>query len=107
MIHVENKRTYRGPGVYVGRPSSLGNPWRVPRGYNHATDPDGVLEKYRAWLLNRLAEPSSFQSHDMSFLVRAARQGDLVLICWCAPKRCHADVIREEIERRAAAEEGR
>jgi hypothetical protein len=37
MIHIENKRTYRGEGIYVGRKmpglpgSVLGNPFRIGR----------------------------------------------------------------------------
>ena len=99
MIRVENRRTYKGTGVYVGRPTPLGNPFKVPRGYDHANDPDGVLEKYRIWLRGRMSDPDSWQAKIMSGLVKASNlSGDLVLICWCAPKRCHADVIREEIE---------
>jgi hypothetical protein len=26
MIRIENRRTYRGEGIYIGRPSLLGNP---------------------------------------------------------------------------------
>ena len=29
MIRIENKKTYRGDGVYIGRPSLLGNPFRI------------------------------------------------------------------------------
>ena len=29
MVKVENKRTYKGDGVYIGRPSVLGNPFPV------------------------------------------------------------------------------
>jgi hypothetical protein len=37
MIHLENKKTYRGEGIYVGRKmpgipgSLLGNPFRIGR----------------------------------------------------------------------------
>ncbi len=27
MIRIENKKYYRGGGVYIGRPSLLGNPF--------------------------------------------------------------------------------
>jgi len=29
MISIVNKRVYRGKGVYIGRPSLLGNPFKV------------------------------------------------------------------------------
>nr|WP_256566062.1 DUF4326 domain-containing protein [Deinococcus sp. QL22] len=33
-------------------------------------------------------------------MVERVRAGEsLLLICWCAPLACHADVIKEEVER--------
>ena len=29
MIRIENRKTYRGDGVYIGGPSPLGNPYRI------------------------------------------------------------------------------
>jgi hypothetical protein len=29
MITIENKKTYRGEGIYIGRPSLLGNPFEI------------------------------------------------------------------------------
>ncbi|MCK6549287.1 DUF4326 domain-containing protein [Myxococcota bacterium] len=90
--------------VYVGRAmpqlgiagSSLGNPFRVPHGYDVATDPDDVLGRYRRWLDERLTDPTSAQSVEVSRLADIVRSGDtLALECWCAPGRCHADVIRD------------
>jgi hypothetical protein len=26
------------------------------------------------------------------------KKGDVVVICWCAPSKCHGDVIKELIE---------
>ena len=31
-------------------------------------------------------------------LVRLAKKGDLYLGCYCAPRACHGDVIKAEIE---------
>lgn len=101
MIRVENRRTYHGPGYYVGRPSPLGNPYRVGKKYDHERDPDGVLEAYRVWLREQVAKPGRARTMFLAILAHARDGGDSapVLICWCAPKRCHADVIREEIEK--------
>ena len=29
MITIENKKTYQGDGIYIGRPSLLGNPYAI------------------------------------------------------------------------------
>lgn len=99
--------------VYVGRAiprlgiagSSLGNPFRVPRGHDVATDPDDVLGRYRRWLDERLTDPTSAQSVEIARLVEwCERSGDtLALECWCAPARCHAEVIRDVLLERLAA----
>jgi hypothetical protein len=39
-IKIENQRKYKGSGVYVGRPSPLGNPFEIGR--------DGTREEDRA-----------------------------------------------------------
>jgi hypothetical protein len=28
-----------------------------------------------------------------------SRRSDLLLLCWCAPKACHGDVVKEFVER--------
>ena len=46
MIRIENKKTYRGEGVYIGRPSLIGNPYRIGA---HGTR-EQVIARYREWL---------------------------------------------------------
>lgn len=95
MITVVNRKTYQGPSIYVGRPTSLGNPYRIGV---HGTR-DEVIAKYRDWLGLNISFDWRVR---MMFndLLRAARLGDVVLSCWCAPLACHADVIKEMLEAR-------
>lgn len=55
--------------VYVGRPSKWGNPFAIGR--DGERDAVIVLEDCKRELRNK------------------------VLGCWCAPKRCHAEVLVE------------
>ena len=74
--------------VYVGRAegrvglrkSKWANDYRV--GCDGTLDE--VIEKYRAWLL---------QQPDLLAALPELRGRDLA--CWCAPKRCHAEVLLE------------
>ncbi len=50
MIRIENKKRYCGEGVYIGRPSPLGNPYKIGE---HGTRHE-VLAKYRAWLWRQI-----------------------------------------------------
>lgn len=65
--------------VYIGRPSKWGNPFEIGRDGTR----DEVIEKYRAYLN---ANPQLCLD-----AINELRGKDLV--CWCAPKACHGDIL--------------
>jgi hypothetical protein len=78
---VLNKKEFRGTAansVYVGRPSIWGNPFVIGRDGTR----DEVIAKYETWLMQHPA-----------LLAKLDRLTGRHLICWCAPARCHADVL--------------
>lgn len=85
-------------GYYIGRPSSLGNPFVIGRDGSRAE----VVAKYREWLAGHLAKPPTFYGparvafYDL--LVRAQAGEHIRLYCYCAPLACHGDVIKELLE---------
>ena len=90
-IRVLNKRNAGTRGEYVGRPSPLGNQFKLER----ESDRDAVIARYEVWLRKRIAALDQRVCNELSRLYCIARDtGLLELVCWCAPKRCHADVIR-------------
>ena len=70
------------PGsIYIGRPSKWGNPFVIGKDGTR----DAVIMKYKCWLER---QPD---------MVKAAKR-ELVgkdLVCFCAPKSCHGDVLLE------------
>ena len=93
-ITVANKRSSIG-GEYIGRPSPLGNPFVIGRDGTR----DEVIAKYRSWLLAQLDEnkPSAVLT-EMDRLVNLYENNEtLTLVCWCAPKACHGDVLAQAI----------
>ena len=66
--------------VYVGRPGKWGNPFVLGRDGTR----DEVIAKYRAWIAQQPALMAAL--HEL----RGKH-----LVCWCAPERCHADVLIE------------
>jgi hypothetical protein len=93
MITVRNKK--RGArGIYVGRPSPLGNPFAMQGEATSAA----VIQAYEDWLAEQLLDPSSPASIEIYRLSELARKQDVCLVCWCAPKACHADSIKRTIE---------
>jgi len=93
MITVGNKK-HGARGIYVGRPSPLGNPFPLVREAERAA----VIREYEDWLAEQLLDPHSASSIEMSRLAALARKQEICLLCFCAPKACHADVIKRTIE---------
>ena len=67
--------------VYIGRPSKWGNPFSIGKD----GDREEVLYKYKEWIKT--------QDLDLNEL------RDKVLGCWCAPKKCHGDILRDLIKK--------
>lgn len=75
---------HRGPppprdSVFVGRPSKWGNPYVIGRDGSR----DRVIDLYRRWL---------FENPALVSAIKPELQGR-DLVCFCAPKACHADVL--------------
>lgn len=99
MATVVNKHTHTlGPGdVYIGRGSRWGNRYShmdVPGTVKVATR-DEAVEKYRAELWNQI-------KLGVTTLEDLAALTDKTLVCFCAPKRCHGDVLASAAEWAAA-----
>ena len=73
------------PGVYIGRPSPLGNPFEIGE---HGTREE-VVALYEDYLLSKLAA----RDPDVERAFRALNPSDN-LICYCAPSACHGHVIK-------------
>ena len=92
-MQVVNKRGHRPTpkGVYIGRPSPLGNPFSHLPGtlaqYQVATRDDAV-SNYERWLVLKI------KARDPQVLAALRRiKDDSILVCWCKPASCHGDII--------------
>lgn len=98
-VIVRNKKTYDGPGVYIGRnmPGQpghpLGNPFKVgPISREESIDRYKKLF-YGAWVYD------DTKKNALASLRKMYDNGeDINLICWCAPEACHGDIIKEWLE---------
>jgi len=80
MCKVLNKRVHGVPpgAVYIGRPSIWGNPFVIGKDGSR----DDVIAKFEAYVRRR---PDLMkQLHNL-----AGKD----VVCWCAPARCHGDVL--------------
>lgn len=72
-------------GVYIGRPSAFGNPFVMTTEQSRFN----VIRLYQEWIW----KPEQLELRNR--MRRELKGTDLV--CYCAPKPCHGDVIEKEI----------
>lgn len=94
-------RKGQAQGFYVGRPTPLGNPYRLIK----EEDRDRVVNQYATWLNEQIQRRDPEVIRALGELYEALkRRGSITLLCFCAPKRCHAEVIAWHLKKRAEAE---
>jgi hypothetical protein len=84
VLNFYKDHNYLGP-VYIGRGKGYRGRWGNPFEIGRDGTREEVIAKYREWLL---AQPE---------LVAAARRElrGKDLLCFCAPKPCHGDILLE------------
>jgi Domain of unknown function (DUF4326)/YspA, cpYpsA-related SLOG family len=92
QIRIVNKHQGASAGVYVGRPTLLGNPYRVQHDAR-----EQAVQRYRAWLRRQWQVGGEVKEALLELARAYTERDELTLICWCAPRRCHAEVIREAV----------
>jgi hypothetical protein len=93
MITIGNKKN-GAIGEYVGRPSPLGNPFPL----SSEQDRDECVGKYQKWLYDKIKQKDDKIIKELKRLADIARNRELMLVCWCAPKKCHADIISKVLK---------
>ena len=83
-MKVLNKRDVGAKGVYIGRGSPWGNPFVI----GIHGDRDDVIYEYRHWMMEQWCKIDGW----LEPLIGKD------LLCYCAPLRCHGDVLIELIE---------
>lgn len=79
-------------GEYIGRGSPLGNPFVIG---THGTR-EQVIAKYRIWLRKQIDNANPEVIRELERLGnKAIDEKGLALQCFCYPKPCHGDEIKE------------
>lgn len=98
MLTVVNKKTFKRPTgnnivIPIHRPHPLGNPF-VLHDVNDDMERDSVIDKYEQWLYKQVTEGNTNVLDELNRILIARDQyDDVFLQCFCAPKKCHGDVI--------------
>lgn len=92
---IVGNRHHKVPGEYVGRGTPLGN--MNPPGPDLTRD--ASLDLYDAWIDGEIAKGDRSPAYrELVRLAALARvRGTLTVLCSCAPRRCHADAVRDRL----------
>lgn len=99
MITVGNVK--RGDkGEYIGRKGfgRCQSPLHNPFALNVESDRQQVVDRFREYIFTKIKAGDPVIASELKRLKTLSTEGDLVLVCWCAPKACHGDVIKEILE---------
>lgn len=81
-------------GEYIGRGSPLGNPFVIGKDGSR----EQVIAKYRVWLNEQIIRKNPVVLDELNRLGnKAIDEKGLALQCFCYPKPCHGEVIKEKL----------
>jgi hypothetical protein len=96
-IKITNKHHGHQPDgdrrIYIGRGSPLGNPFPI----TPALPRDQAIAAYRPWLMDKIAANDPAVCNALNDIAAKSMSGGVDLVCYCAPKHCHGEVIKEII----------
>lgn len=102
MIKVVNIRKYDPrPGelaIPIHRPYPLGNPFPLVD-VDNLVQREECIEKYENWFYSQIANKDPLIMGAIDFIKANMSIYTIVLCCFCAPKRCHGEVIKSYLER--------
>lgn len=90
-MRIINIRTSRPPKefyVYCGRPSALGNPYNIVE-QSRAV----AIRRYEEHLRNKIINRDIDVLNQLRLIIAYETEGGCTLGCWCAPMRCHCEII--------------
>ena len=103
-ILIVNKKTFQGLSYeYIGRPSILSNPYthldlHKTKAKYRVNSRDEAIDQYREYLIYEIQNGNVAIINELYRLAEIVKNKTLILSCWCFPKRCHGEVIKEMIE---------
>lgn len=97
-INVRNKNTYIGKGEFIGRPSPLGNPFRITKSRSRRT----AISMYAEYITDAIMNEGHASVHheeiisELNHIFKILIDNQKInLICYCTPLECHGDIIKQ------------
>lgn len=98
-MNIEIVNVYKAkPDFYCGRGSALGNPFRLEDTKDNAQR-DYVCEQYHIYFYEQVVvKRNQSMLRELTAIKRKLENnGTVKLGCFCAPKRCHCETIKEYV----------
>lgn len=95
MISIGNIQTFKPDGsiaIRVDRTSPLGNPFFMAKEEQR----EEVCDRYEEYFD---CPHTIIFNTELARIVELAKTNDITLLCWCYPKRCHAETIKRYLEK--------
>jgi len=102
IINVHSTALKGNQYIYCGCGSALGNPFVITK----ASDREKVCNQYKDWFMGQVLskDNSAFNEQIEMILDKARKHEDIMLGCFCAPKKCHCETIKYFVESTIAHE---
>lgn len=96
-VTIANKHWYKGKisPIYCGRGSVLGNPYVI----GADGDRNAVCAKYQVYFDGLINDQNNPITIEVKRIYKIARTTNVVLLCFCAPAKCHCITIKNEIDK--------
>jgi len=101
-IIVVNKNVHAptSTDIYVGRGSVLGNPYTskdltASKAIYQVSNKEEAIRSYREYLSVNIATGNNEICDELNEIYLMALKGDVNLVCYCKPKDCHGDIIKD------------
>ena len=106
LIRVINKYTFKPNDnseieVPIFRGTPLGNPYTHLRGKTLAEFQCKTREEsitlYETYLIKKIQDKDQIICKELNRIYNLAKEYNISLVCFCAPKSCHGDIIKRII----------
>lgn len=101
MIKVVNKygdkhTYYKGRVLYCGRGSVLGNPFVMLN--KSDKERNRVCDEFEKYFYEKIETKDKDFINTLNYIFEESQNKDINLCCFCAPKRCHCDIIKHFVD---------
>ena len=101
-VLVVNVRNYRGENmIYIGRRNiSWGFEESILKNMKRdvGMNRDESVDRYRMWLWGEVKKSGDVWDELVRLVNVLIGGNDVILGCWCKPKRCHGDIVKGCLE---------